>query len=288
MTFSQWILANGETLQFVLFFGLFAVFAVVERLAPQRPGPMDRGFRWPANLGLTLVNFLVLGALPLSYLGAALLAESLGWGLLNGVALPTAALVMITLLTRGFISFSTHYLLHKVPLFWRMHRVHHLDTELDVTTTVRGHPLAFIVQSLAGIPIVLAFGLTPWVLALYELLDVAVNLWTHSNVRLPAAAHRVLRYVVVSPDLHRIHHSSWQPETDSNFGAVFPVWDMIFGTYRTEPRDGHARMRLGLGEVRGRDAHRFLWLLGSAFRKTLTSRFVLTTIGDAEHGEVNR
>ena len=97
----------------------------------------------------------------------------------------------------------------------------------------------------------------------YELLDVAVTLWTHSNVRLPEAVDRIVRYVVVTPDLHRVHHSAWKPETNSNFGAVFPVWDLVFGTFRAIPRDGHERMRLGLDEVRGRDAHRPLWLLGS-------------------------
>jgi sterol desaturase/sphingolipid hydroxylase (fatty acid hydroxylase superfamily) len=123
---------------------------------------------------------------------------------------------------------------------------------------------------LPGVPIVVAFGLTPWVLVLYECLDVVMTLWTHSNLRLPAAVDRALRVIVVTPDLHRIHHSAWQPETDSNFGAVFPWWDILVGTYRTKPRDGHERMRLGLDEVRGRDAHRPLWLLASIWRERLS------------------
>ncbi len=113
---------------------------------------------------------------------------------------------------------------------------------------------------------------TPWVLVLYEILDVAVTLWTHSNTRLPAAADRVLRYVIVTPDVHRIHHSAWKPETNSNYGAVFPLWDLIFGTFRSESRDGHEHMRLGLDEVRGPDAQRPLWLLGSVVRKELSAR----------------
>jgi sterol desaturase/sphingolipid hydroxylase (fatty acid hydroxylase superfamily) len=162
--------------------------------------------------------------------------------------------------------------MHMVPTFWRLHRVHHLDTELDVTTTVRFHPLEFVVQTLAAVPIVIAFGLTPWVLVLYEILDVAVTLWTHSNTRLPAVVERVLRYFVVTPDVHRIHHSAWKPETNSNFGAVFPLWDLIFGTFRSESRDGHEHMRLGLDEVRGREAQRPLWLLGSMVEEELRPR----------------
>jgi sterol desaturase/sphingolipid hydroxylase (fatty acid hydroxylase superfamily) len=288
MTFSDWILANDETLQIMLFFELFLVFAIAERLAPRRPGPMDRKTRWPADLALTCVNFTTLSMLPLSFLGAAYFAESLGWGLLNRVELPMALLVTITLLVRGLMSFFTHYLLHKVPLLWRLHRVHHLDTKLDVTTTVRGHPLDIIMQSLGGIPLVLAFGLTPWVLVLYELLDIVVNLWTHSNVRLPAPINRGLRYVIVTPDLHRIHHSVWQPETDSNFRAVFPIWDLIFGTFRAEPRDGHEHMRLGLEEVRGRKAHRLLWLIGSVFQRNLLTSLEWSTMADAKSREVNR
>ena len=180
-----------------------------------------------------------------------------------------AALVAFNLLVRGFISFFTHYLNHAVPWFWRVHRVHHLDTELDVSSTVRFHPLEVLVSLLPGVPIVVAFGLTPWVLMFYELLDVVMTLWTHSNVRLPLALDRFLRYIVVTPDLHRVHHSAWRPETNSNFGAVFPVWDLIFGTFRATPRDGHERMRLGLDEVRGSDAQRPLWLLGSVMQDEL-------------------
>ena len=118
-------------------------------------------------------------------------------------------------------------------------------------------------------PIVVAFGLTPWVLVFYELLDVAITPWTHSNTRFPEALDKVLRYAIVTPDLHRIHHSAWKPETNSNFGAVFPIWDLVFGTFRATPRDGHEHMRLGLDEVRGRAAQRPFWLLGSIVRDRL-------------------
>jgi sterol desaturase/sphingolipid hydroxylase (fatty acid hydroxylase superfamily) len=264
MSVSDWILSHGEDLQAAIFFSLLMLLIAAERLAPRRTGPMDRPTRWRVNFLLTLVNLAAMSLLPVSFIGAALWAEAHHWGLLNVMGLPTVAAVVVTLLARAFISFFTHYLNHAVPLLWRIHRVHHLDTELDVSTTVRFHPLEFAVGLVPGVPIVLALGLTPWVLMLYELLDVIVTLWSHSNLRVPDSVDKALRYVVVTPDLHRVHHSTWQPETNSNFGAVFPVWDLIFGTFRATPRDGHEQMRLGLDEVRGRDAHRALWLLGPA------------------------
>jgi sterol desaturase/sphingolipid hydroxylase (fatty acid hydroxylase superfamily) len=159
--------------------------------------------------------------------------------------------------------------MHRVPLCWRLHRVHHLDTELDVSSTVRFHPLEFLVTTMPSVPLVVAFGLTPWVVALYELLDVGVTLFSHSNVRLPRRLDAALRCLIVTPDLHRIHHSTWRPETNSNFGAVFPWWDMLFGTYRTIPRAPHATMPLGLDELRGPRANSLWWLLRSIAWSTL-------------------
>jgi sterol desaturase/sphingolipid hydroxylase (fatty acid hydroxylase superfamily) len=271
MNILEWILGHGDTLQIALFFSLLPALAVLERLRPRRTGPLERRTRWPTNLFLTFLNLLALGIVPVSLLTAAVWAQQHGWGVLNRITLPIAARVAVNLLARGFISFFTHYLMHHVPMFWRVHRVHHLDTELDVTTTVRFHPLEFFVQVLPGLPIVVAAGLTPWVLVLYELMDVVVTLWTHSNLRIPAWLDRRLRYVVVTPDVHRIHHSAWMPETNSNFGAVFPIWDLVFRTFRTTPRDGHDHMRLGLDEVRGREAQRPFWLLGSIFRGPLVA-----------------
>jgi sterol desaturase/sphingolipid hydroxylase (fatty acid hydroxylase superfamily) len=269
MTGADWILAHGDTMQVAVYFSLPLALAGLERWIPRRPGPMDRTVRWPANFLLTFLNLLALSVLPVSLLAAAFWADSTGWGLLNQVSLPLVATVTITLLVRGFISFFSHYLMHQVPFLWQIHRVHHLDTELDVSTTVRFHPLEFVAQALPGLPIVVAFGLTPWVLVCYELLDVAVTLWSHSNIRVPAALDRVLHYAIVTPDLHRIHHSAWRTETNSNRGAVFPIWDLMFGTFRPTARDGHERMRLGLDEVRGPAAHRALWLLGSPFHSRL-------------------
>ena len=231
---------------------------LAEALAPKRPGPIRRKERWRANLLLTTLNIIVLGLLPVTFFGTAVWGQERALGLFNLVALPLPALVVGTLLARGFISFFTHFLMHKIPILWRLHRVHHLDTELDVSTTVRGHPVEFAANAVIGVPIVMALGLTPWVLLLYEILDAAVTLFSHANIRLPRGLDHMLRYVIVTPELHRVHHSSWQPETDSNFSAVFPVWDILFRTFRTHTRDPQETMQLGLEEVRDQRTNRFV------------------------------
>jgi sterol desaturase/sphingolipid hydroxylase (fatty acid hydroxylase superfamily) len=144
--------------------------------------------------------------------------------------------------------------------------VHHFDTALDVSTTVRLHPAELLVQLAIGAPLVLALGLSPWVLMLYEILDAGVTVFSHANISLPTWIERWLRVLIVTPDLHRVHHSARQPETDSNFGAVLPFWDIVFGTYRTRSREQLASMRLGLAEIRDARAHGFAWLLTSPWR----------------------
>ncbi len=270
MKTSEWIQVYGGDLQVALFFILFMLFAVAERQIPSRPGGLERRGRWPANIGLTVLNLIALGALPVSFISTAQWAQTQGWGVLHVVALPLSLAVLVNLLLRGLLSFLTHFLMHKVPVLWRIHRVHHLDTEMDVSTTVRFHPIEFIINLCIGIPFVVIFGLSPWMLVLYELVDVCVTLWSHSNLRLPAGVDRVLRYLIVTPNLHRIHHSAWQPETDSNFSAVFPIWDIVFGTFRRAPLTDHELMTLGLEEIRGSRANRLRWLLVSPLYAKLT------------------
>lgn len=257
----------GEQLQVWLYFVFLLVFIAAEKLSPRRPLTEPRAKRWQSNGLLTLLVIMALPLLPLSLITAAFWAEGRGIGMLNsfeGILQP-AGIVLLTLLVRGFISFFTHFLNHKVKFLWRFHRVHHLDTGLDVSSTVRFHPLEMVFSVIIGVPIVLLFGLSPWVLILYELLDVTVNLFSHSNIRIPAWINRWLRYVIVTPDLHAVHHSSWQPETDSNFSAVFPVWDIVFGTFRTETREPIETMQLGLQGMRGPEVNGFWWLLWSPF-----------------------
>lgn len=255
----NWINAHAEQAQVALFFALFALFALAELVEPKRRTPMRRKERWTANLLLTAINIAAMSFLPVSFLSAALWAQNQGWGLFNAAILPTATLVAATLLIRAFISFFTHYLMHRIPLFWRVHRVHHLDTELDVTTTVRFHPLEFAIALIPGLPLVIAFGLAPWVLLLYEVFDAGITVFSHANMRLSPRLEKWLHYLVVTPDLHRVHHSAQRSETNSNYGAVFPLWDLVFGTFRTRTDQEH--MQLGLAEVRDPRADKVPWLL---------------------------
>ncbi|MGE0827117.1 MAG: sterol desaturase family protein [Candidatus Binatia bacterium] len=262
-----WILTHADNLQISLFFGFFVVFMVTERYIPKRPGVQQRTRRWSTNLLLTAFSLVVLFLLPVTFFGVAVWAQERGLGLLNCTPLPLGILIVGTLLARGFISFSTHYLVHKVPVFWTVHRVHHLDTELDVSSTVRFHPLEFPLNLLLGIPQVIFFGLTPWVQLVYEILDATITVFSHANIRMPRNADRFLRYLIVTPDLHRVHHSAWQPETNSNFGAVFPFWDLVCGTFHTDTRDSPETMELGLSEVRDARTEQIHWLLISPWVK---------------------
>ena len=270
MNYPEWVLTNYDDLQIVLFFGFFFLLAIAERLAPRVSDLPRRLARWPANLVLTLLNIVMLSALPLSFIATTQWTESNGWGLLHMMSLPLPFALAAGLLLRGFISFWTHSLMHRIPLFWRVHRVHHLDTKLDASTTVRFHPLEFVIGLGIGLPLVLALGFNPWVLAFYELLDVIVNLFSHSNIRLPSWLNRIVRYVLVTPDLHRVHHSTWWRESNSNFSAVFPVWDIIFGTFRPELRNGYEGTDIGIKEVRDSRSNDLLWLLSSPLASRLS------------------
>lgn len=163
----QWIIQNADDLQVALFLSLFFIFSLAEVLAPKRPGPIHRKERWLTNLLMTALNIAIMGMLPVTFFGVAVWVQKQGYGFFNYLSLPLGVLVIGTLLARGFISFFTHYRMHKVPLLWRLHRVQHLDTELDVSTTVRFHPFEFLAALIPGV-LVLAFGMSPWVLMLYD------------------------------------------------------------------------------------------------------------------------
>lgn len=264
-TFINWLLHSSEAAQFILFFGFLFVLMLVEQFHHFRQ--VTRKKRWVANYIITVIAISVMMVIPVSFISAAAFAETKHWGLFNVVRLNWIIAGLLTLFLRGFISFFTHFLMHKVPFFWRTHRVHHLDTELDVSTTVRFHPFEFIINAMIGVPIILLFGFPVWALMLYELFDAVITVVSHSNISFPKKIEKVLRYIIVTPDLHRVHHSSYQPETDSNFSAVFPVWDIVFGTFRTTTKKPQQEMELGLEEVRDHRTNNVFWLLVSPFKK---------------------
>jgi sterol desaturase/sphingolipid hydroxylase (fatty acid hydroxylase superfamily) len=267
MSLERILAEHGETLQYVVYFGLLAGLGVIETLAPGRDSPAARTRRWPSNFGLTALNIVVLGALPVSGLAVAVLAQQQGWGLLQRYPLPVAATLAVALLARSLVSYAVHVAMHKVPALWRVHRVHHTDVFLDVSTTVRFHPLEFLIQLGPTALLILGMGLPPWTIMLYELIDTATNLFIHANARVPAGLETWLHHLIVTPGLHRVHHSAAWPETDSNYGVLVPWWDRLFGTYRAarDPRETH----IGLEECQDRRVSSLGWLLALPFRRRI-------------------
>lgn len=253
--------ASFEPLQYAAFFGMFALFAVLERLAPRDASPQLRLGRWPANVVLTVLTIVMMSALPVGIVAVADWAKAERIGLLHAAEVSPLAAFAIGFLGRAFLSWGTHYLNHKVPVLWAIHRVHHVDTHLDVSTTVRFHPLEFVVTTPLTLAGVVALGAPPVAILIYELLDASVTVFSHANVRLPWWVDRPLSLFIVTPDVHRVHHSSYQPETDSNFGAVLTIWDRVLGTYRRKDTAALAVQENGLSEVQDGRSRNILWLL---------------------------
>jgi sterol desaturase/sphingolipid hydroxylase (fatty acid hydroxylase superfamily) len=156
-----------------------------------------------------------------------------------------------------------HLIEHKIPLLWRLHRVHHLDTQLDVSTSQRHHPLELIVNVLILVGVTIIYGLSPSIVIIYASIEAIIDFFSHANVRLPESVDRIVRWVFVTPNMHSLHHSSHQPETDSNYGTVFTVWDRLFRTYRAEPTSGYKKLQIGLKEIRDNRASNFWWQMKS-------------------------
>ena len=232
-------MSNEIAIRLMVFGGLFAAFALLETLAPRRARVQPRGGRWFANLSISAINsaalWLLSYAAPFLVVGAALDAWANGWGLLNQVSLPLWAEVLLALLALDLAIWAQHLVTHKVPLFWRFHRMHHADRDMDVTTAVRFHPVEILASM--GVKIALVYAVGPQAVAviLFEILLNGTALFTHANLRLPRWLERGLRLVLVTPDMHQIHHSNRREEHDSNYGFALSIWDRIFRTYRAEP-----------------------------------------------------
>jgi sterol desaturase/sphingolipid hydroxylase (fatty acid hydroxylase superfamily) len=245
------------------FLGVLLVMALWEAVAPRRAQSIGRLLRWPNNVGLVVLNTLVARlAFPLAAVGMAVLAQARGWGLLNIVPLPVGLAIPAAVLLLDLAIYGQHVLFHTVPFLWRLHRMHHADLEFDVTTGLRFHPGEIVVSMLIKLAVVVLLGAAPVAVLIFEVALNATSMFNHGNVRLPPWLDRVLRLVLVTPDMHRVHHSIDRHETDSNFGFNVPWWDRLFGTYRDEPALGHDRMTLGIDRFRTpRELwlHRMLW-----------------------------
>ena len=231
-----------------MFVTVFLFLAAGEALIPRRARSIVRPWRWPANMILVVLNTLVIRmALPLTVVGMAVIAEQRGWGLLHAVGpIPAVLAAAVAILLLDFAIYLQHVLFHAVPILWRVHRVHHADIDVDVTTGFRFHPVEILLSMLIKFASISALGASPLAVLLFEVLLNVGSLFNHANLRLFPGLDRMLRIFVVTPDMHRVHHSAWDVETNTNFGFTFPCWDHLCGTYRAQPAAGHDAMTLGL------------------------------------------
>jgi len=233
------------------FAGVFLAMALWELLAPRRPLIVAKSRRWASNLGLVVIDTLAVRLLiPLGAMGAAVFANERGWGLFNNVAVSPWVAVAGSVILFDLVVYFQHVLFHAVPLLWRLHLVHHVDLDFDVTTGLRFHPVEILLS--LGIKMAAATLIGPPALAIliFEVLLNATSMFNHGNAKLPIALDKFLRLIVVTPDMHRVHHSVHRRETNSNFGFCLPWWDRLFGTYRPQPTEGHDDMVIGLTSPR--------------------------------------
>jgi sterol desaturase/sphingolipid hydroxylase (fatty acid hydroxylase superfamily) len=228
--------------------------ALWEALAPRRPLTVEKRRRWLANLALALVSSLAVRfLLPLGAIGAAEVARERQWGVLNNSPAPAWLALAVAVLALDLVVYLQHVMFHAVPLLWRLHRVHHADLDFDATTGVRFHPIEILLSMGIKMAAVVLIGAPALGVLVFEVLLNATSVFNHGNVKLPARLDRLLRLVLVTPEMHRVHHSALPRETNSNFGFNVPWWDFLFGTYRAQPAAGHEGMTIGLGEPRLRD-----------------------------------
>jgi sterol desaturase/sphingolipid hydroxylase (fatty acid hydroxylase superfamily) len=264
---ATFLLRHEPTVRLGVFLGIFAIIAVWELATPRRTLRVRKALRWTHNLALTMLNVvLVRAALPVAAIGVAALAAERGMGLLNLFHVPHLLAIPLSVLALDLVIYLQHRMFHAIPLFWRLHRVHHADLDFDVTTGARFHPIEIGLSMLIRFAVILALGPPAVAVLIFEILLNASSMFNHGNVRIPATIERVLRWVVVTPDMHRVHHSIEPRETNSNFGFSLPWWDRLFGTYRAEPQAGHEAMTIGIAQFRSPRELRLDWMLLQPFR----------------------
>jgi len=267
---------NGElAIRIGAALSVFAVMALWEYLAPRRALALGRLRRWPSNIGLVVVYGLLERVLiPVAAVGTAAIAAQRGWGLLNITPWPAwlgpAWLeVLIGFVALDLAIYAQHVAFHKIPLLWRLHRMHHADLDIDVSTGLRFHPFEIVLSMLIKMAVVALLGVPLVAVVAFEVALNATSMFNHSNAAMPVGLDRIVRLFVVTPDMHRVHHSVARHETDSNFGFNLPWWDRVFGTYRPQPEAGHDGMTIGLPIFRDPAEARLDRLLSQPFREGL-------------------
>ena len=255
---SEFLLGHEPFVRLIFLFSILAGMAAWEVAAPRRRQEIPRLLRWTNNIGVVLVDTLVLRlTFPILAVGMAVLADERGWGLLNVFEVPAWIAFVVSLLLLDLTIYLQHVMFHAVPALWRLHRMHHADLEFDVTTGLRFHPIEILLSMGIKLAQVIILGPPAVAVLVFEILLNGTAMFNHSNIRIPLGLDRILRLIVVTPDMHRVHHSIHPSETNSNFGFNLPWWDRLLGTYRAQPREGHAGMTIGIEQFR---TPRDLWL----------------------------
>ncbi len=251
MSWNDWILANEMAIRLGFFLGVFTLIALWEIVSPRRKLTLSKGNRWVSNISLAVLNTIILRLLfPAAAVGVAIITQQRGWGLFNnafhGIELPGTIAVILAVVIMDLAIYLQHVMFHAIPLLWRLHRVHHADMDYDLTTGARFHTLEVILSMLIKFAVIILLGPAPIAVMIFEVLLSATSAFNHGNVYIPEKIDRILRLCIVTPDMHRVHHSVYTPQTNANFGFNLPWWDRLFGTYVAQPMHGHIAMQIGL------------------------------------------
>ena len=262
------MMPSEPLLRFLAFSGVVSVLVLWEFLAPRRTQHFGRAVRWPSNLGVVVLDTMLARLLvPITAVGLALVCEAREWGLFHVLGLAAWATIPLAFLALDLAIYMQHVLFHAVPALWRLHRMHHADQDIDVTTGVRFHPIEILLSLGIKLGVVAALGTPAIAVLLFEVLLNATSMFNHSNIAMPIWLDRALRWIVVTPDMHRVHHSIVVRETNSNFGFNLPWWDRLFGTYRDQPAAGHDGMTIGIQQFREQGEQRLDRMLTQPFRE---------------------
>lgn len=261
MSLSEFVMQHESTIRLGFFFGVLAVMALWETLAPCRTLTVSKAVRWINNLGLVFLNSVMLRLLfPAAAAGVAAFAAENGWGLLNYYEIAFPLAVVVAVVAMDLVIYLQHVLFHALPTLWRLHRVHHADLDFDVTTGTRFHTIEIVLSMLIKFATIVVLGAPVVAVVIFEVILNAMAMFNHGNVRLPQGMDRVLRLLVVTPDMHRVHHSVEDNEANSNFGFNLSIWDRVFDTYIVQPRCGHEGMTIGIHKYR--EPKQVSWLPG--------------------------
>ncbi len=269
----NFVAAHEASIRMAFFVGIFAAVAVGELVSPRRKPTTSKSSRWFANIGIVVIDALTLrvlfqvlrAVLPIGAVGMALLAEERHWGLLNNITVPYWFAVALSVVILDFVIYLQHVMFHAVPALWRLHMMHHADLDYDLTTGTRFHPIEIVLSMGIKICAVIVLGAPALGVVVFEVLLNGTAMFNHGNLKLPIGLDRVLRLFVVTPDMHRVHHSVFPSETNSNFGFNLPWWDRLMGTYRDQPSRGHEGMTIGLNQFRDPSRLTLPWILALPF-----------------------